>query len=159
MKLWVLGVETPRDEVSNPQNALIRECSFNPTDSSIVCVIGDGILKFMQLKEPTFHSIFLGFRRDQVLFSWLSSQIDSDTRQFSPWKLAIKKVHVGLQKTNVYESMAGWLQDAARDAGEDAELHVQLGKCRSPSVLSAPLLSGLTSLLRRLKNYVTELLT
>jgi len=38
-------------KVSNPQNALIRECSFNPTDSSIVCVIGDGILKFMQLKD------------------------------------------------------------------------------------------------------------
>ena len=62
-------------KVSNPQNALIRECSFNPTDSSIVCaagkhpacmctaaeltwgyfsitskVIGDGIFKFMQLK-------------------------------------------------------------------------------------------------------------
>ena len=26
-----------RIEVSNPQNALIRECSFNPTDSSVVC--------------------------------------------------------------------------------------------------------------------------
>ncbi|CAJ1421128.1 unnamed protein product [Effrenium voratum] len=38
-------------KVSNPQNALIRECSFNPTDSSVVCVIGDGIFKFMQLKE------------------------------------------------------------------------------------------------------------
>eukprot|EP00913_Durusdinium_trenchii_P012567 g11802.t1 len=38
-------------KVSNPQNALIRECSFNPTDSSIVCVVGDGILKFMQLKD------------------------------------------------------------------------------------------------------------
>eukprot|EP00435_Cladocopium_sp_Y103_P054490 s1205_g17.t1 len=38
-------------KVSNPQNSLIRECSFNPTDSSIVCVIGDGILKFMQLKD------------------------------------------------------------------------------------------------------------
>lgn len=38
-------------KVSNPQNALIRECSFNPTDSSIVCVIGDGIFKFMQLKD------------------------------------------------------------------------------------------------------------
>ncbi|CAE7596826.1 CFAP57 [Symbiodinium natans] len=38
-------------KVSNPQNSLIRECSFNPTDSSIVCVIGDGIFKFMQLKD------------------------------------------------------------------------------------------------------------
>ena len=27
-------------KVSNPQNALIRECSFNPTDSSIVCAAG-----------------------------------------------------------------------------------------------------------------------
>ena len=32
-----LGVGMQPDEVSNPQNALIRECSFNPTDSSIVC--------------------------------------------------------------------------------------------------------------------------
>ena len=27
-------------KVSNPQNSLIRECSFNPTDSSIVCAAG-----------------------------------------------------------------------------------------------------------------------
>eukprot|EP00931_Biecheleriopsis_adriatica_P073734 TRINITY_DN47969_c0_g1_i1.p1 TRINITY_DN47969_c0_g1~~TRINITY_DN47969_c0_g1_i1.p1 ORF type:complete len:1245 (+),score=388.72 TRINITY_DN47969_c0_g1_i1:82-3735(+) len=38
-------------KVSNPQNSPIRECSFSPTDSSIVCVIGDGIFKFMQLKD------------------------------------------------------------------------------------------------------------
>mmetsp|Transcript_2588 Transcript_2588/g.4777 ORF Transcript_2588/g.4777 Transcript_2588/m.4777 type:complete len:1201 (+) Transcript_2588:52-3654(+) len=38
-------------KVSNAYNAPIRECSFNPTDSTIVCVIGDGIFKFMQLKD------------------------------------------------------------------------------------------------------------
>eukprot|EP00930_Biecheleria_cincta_P056908 TRINITY_DN42926_c0_g1_i1.p1 TRINITY_DN42926_c0_g1~~TRINITY_DN42926_c0_g1_i1.p1 ORF type:complete len:1216 (-),score=324.29 TRINITY_DN42926_c0_g1_i1:285-3932(-) len=38
-------------KVSNPDNAPIRECSFNPTDSSVVCVIGDGIFKFLQLKD------------------------------------------------------------------------------------------------------------
>ena len=33
-----LAAHDGRVQVSNPQNALIRECSFNPTDSSIVCV-------------------------------------------------------------------------------------------------------------------------
>eukprot|EP00929_Paragymnodinium_shiwhaense_P023266 TRINITY_DN1460_c0_g2_i1.p1 TRINITY_DN1460_c0_g2~~TRINITY_DN1460_c0_g2_i1.p1 ORF type:complete len:1226 (+),score=432.73 TRINITY_DN1460_c0_g2_i1:97-3774(+) len=38
-------------KVSNAQNAPVRECSFNPMDSSIVTVVGDGIFKFFQLKE------------------------------------------------------------------------------------------------------------
>lgn len=38
-------------KVSNSQNSPIRECSFNPTDSSVVCVIGDGIFKFLQVKD------------------------------------------------------------------------------------------------------------
>jgi len=38
-------------KVSNPQSAPIHECSFNPTDSSIVCVIGDHVFKFLQLKD------------------------------------------------------------------------------------------------------------
>eukprot|EP00927_Polykrikos_kofoidii_P004457 TRINITY_DN11755_c0_g1_i1.p1 TRINITY_DN11755_c0_g1~~TRINITY_DN11755_c0_g1_i1.p1 ORF type:complete len:1221 (-),score=291.71 TRINITY_DN11755_c0_g1_i1:257-3919(-) len=38
-------------KVSNAQNAPIRECSFNPMDSSVVTVVGDGIFKFFQMKE------------------------------------------------------------------------------------------------------------
>jgi len=38
-------------QVSNAQHAPIRDCSFSPTDSSICCVIGDGIFKFFQQKE------------------------------------------------------------------------------------------------------------
>jgi len=49
--LWDKARPMASIRVSNAQNAPIRECSFNPTDSSIVCVIGDGIMKFFQLKE------------------------------------------------------------------------------------------------------------
>jgi WD40 repeat protein len=38
-------------KVSNAQDAPIRECSFNPSDSGIVCVLGDGVFKFLHLKE------------------------------------------------------------------------------------------------------------
>mmetsp|Transcript_13687 Transcript_13687/g.36226 ORF Transcript_13687/g.36226 Transcript_13687/m.36226 type:complete len:1228 (-) Transcript_13687:39-3722(-) len=38
-------------KVSNAQHSPIRECSFSPTDSSIACVIGDGIFKFLQMKD------------------------------------------------------------------------------------------------------------
>jgi len=38
-------------QVSNSQNSPIREVSFNPMDTSIVTVIGDGIFKFFQLRE------------------------------------------------------------------------------------------------------------
>eukprot|EP00933_Yihiella_yeosuensis_P068974 TRINITY_DN7503_c8_g1_i1.p1 TRINITY_DN7503_c8_g1~~TRINITY_DN7503_c8_g1_i1.p1 ORF type:complete len:1191 (-),score=308.81 TRINITY_DN7503_c8_g1_i1:162-3734(-) len=50
---WVWDKARPVDsiKVSNPQNSPIREVSFNPTDSSVVCVIGDGIFRFMQLKD------------------------------------------------------------------------------------------------------------
>lgn len=37
--------------VSNAAGAPIREVSFNPTDSTVVCVIGDGIFKFLQQKD------------------------------------------------------------------------------------------------------------
>ncbi|CAE8610875.1 unnamed protein product [Polarella glacialis] len=60
-------------KVSNQQNSPIRECSFNPTDSSIVCVIGDGIFKFMQLKDG-FKTLPVAPAKMQsfLCHSWLS---------------------------------------------------------------------------------------
>lgn len=50
---WMWDKARPMDsmKVSNSQGAAIREVSFNPSDSSVVCVIGDGIFKFIQMKE------------------------------------------------------------------------------------------------------------
>lgn len=44
-------------KVSNLTGSVIHECSFNPTDSSLVCVIGDGVFKFFSLKEGSFKPI------------------------------------------------------------------------------------------------------
>jgi len=43
--------------VSNAQSSPIRECSFNPTDSTLVCVIGDGIFKILQVKDGAFKTL------------------------------------------------------------------------------------------------------
>jgi len=39
---------------TNNQGSAIHECSFNPDDTSTVCVIGDGIFKFFRLQEGAF---------------------------------------------------------------------------------------------------------
>jgi len=44
-------------KVSNLTGSMIHECSFNPQDSSLVCVIGDGVFKFFRLQEGTFKGI------------------------------------------------------------------------------------------------------
>lgn len=44
-------------KVSNLTGSVIHECSFNPQDSSVVCVIGDGVFKFFRLQEGTFKNI------------------------------------------------------------------------------------------------------
>jgi len=44
-------------KVSNLTGSVIHEVSFNPTDSSLVCVIGDGVFKFFRLQEGTFKAI------------------------------------------------------------------------------------------------------
>mmetsp|Transcript_78194 Transcript_78194/g.211524 ORF Transcript_78194/g.211524 Transcript_78194/m.211524 type:complete len:1255 (-) Transcript_78194:77-3841(-) len=44
-------------KVSNSTGSVIHECSFNPTDSNVVCVIGESVFKFFRLQEGTFKSI------------------------------------------------------------------------------------------------------
>lgn len=44
-------------KVSNLTGSMIHECSFNPQDSSLVCVIGDGVFKFFRLQDGTFKGI------------------------------------------------------------------------------------------------------
>jgi len=56
---WLWDKARPMGAVkaSNAQNAPIRECSFHPSDSSIVVVIGDGIFKIFQLKDGAFKPV------------------------------------------------------------------------------------------------------
>ncbi|CAK9099589.1 Cilia- and flagella-associated protein 57 (WD repeat-containing protein 65) [Durusdinium trenchii] len=44
-------------KVSNLTGSMIHECSFNPQDSSLVCIIGDGVFKFFRLQDGTFKGI------------------------------------------------------------------------------------------------------
>jgi WD40 repeat protein len=57
--LWSWDKARPHGsvKVSNITGSTIHECSFNPQDSSLVCVVGDGIFKFFRLQEGTFKNI------------------------------------------------------------------------------------------------------
>jgi WD40 repeat protein len=54
--VWDKARALAKRQVS-PSGAAIRECSFNPTDSANVCVVGDGILSFYKLKENELMSV------------------------------------------------------------------------------------------------------
>eukprot|EP00746_Dinoflagellata_sp_MGD_P071928 gnl/MRDRNA2_/MRDRNA2_29238_c0_seq1.p1 gnl/MRDRNA2_/MRDRNA2_29238_c0~~gnl/MRDRNA2_/MRDRNA2_29238_c0_seq1.p1 ORF type:complete len:1218 (-),score=322.40 gnl/MRDRNA2_/MRDRNA2_29238_c0_seq1:252-3905(-) len=54
---WDKGRPLAATKASNSQGSVIHECSFNPQDSTLVCVIGDGIFKFFRLQEGTFKNI------------------------------------------------------------------------------------------------------
>jgi len=43
-------------KVSNMTGSVIHECSFNPQDSNVVCVVGDGVFKFFKLQEGQLKS-------------------------------------------------------------------------------------------------------
>jgi WD40 repeat protein len=71
--LWDKARLLASAKVSNQQNSPIRECSFNPMDSSIVAVVGDGIFKFFQLKEGLKQSPVQAPRLANFLcHTWLS---------------------------------------------------------------------------------------
>jgi cilia- and flagella-associated protein 57 len=57
--LWSWDKARPHGavKVSNLTGSVIHECSFNPQDPSLVCVIGDGVFKFFRLQEGTFKAI------------------------------------------------------------------------------------------------------
>jgi WD40 repeat protein len=57
--LWSWDKARPHGsvKVSNITGSTIHECSFNPQDSSLVCVVGDGVFKFFRLQEGTFKNI------------------------------------------------------------------------------------------------------
>jgi len=42
---------------SSSPSATINECSFNPQDSYLICVVGNGVFKFFRLQEGQFKSI------------------------------------------------------------------------------------------------------
>jgi WD40 repeat protein len=53
-------------QVSNSSNAPIRECSFNPVDSGLVTVIGDGILKYIQCKDGKLKQLSTQVKSDSL---------------------------------------------------------------------------------------------
>mmetsp|Transcript_127451 Transcript_127451/g.360642 ORF Transcript_127451/g.360642 Transcript_127451/m.360642 type:complete len:1250 (-) Transcript_127451:139-3888(-) len=58
--LWSWDKARPHGAVKvflNLMGSVIHECSFNPLDSSLVCVIGDGVFKFFRLQEGSFRNV------------------------------------------------------------------------------------------------------
>jgi WD40 repeat protein len=48
---WEKARVMASQKVSNPSENSIHEVSINPTDSEMVCVVGDSVLKFLRLQE------------------------------------------------------------------------------------------------------------
>eukprot|EP00742_Colponemidia_sp_Colp-10_P003011 GILJ01003213.1.p1 GENE.GILJ01003213.1~~GILJ01003213.1.p1 ORF type:complete len:1307 (+),score=279.75 GILJ01003213.1:41-3922(+) len=54
---WDKVKPTAHVKVSNAQGAPIYQCSFNPMDSTLVCVVGNGIFKYFRVQEGQFKQI------------------------------------------------------------------------------------------------------
>lgn len=64
-------------KVSSAQNAPIYDVSFSPTDSSVICVTGENIFKFLRLQEGTFKALpnQMKFREQSFLcHAWLHDE-------------------------------------------------------------------------------------
>eukprot|EP00744_Colponema_vietnamica_P001225 GILI01002055.1.p1 GENE.GILI01002055.1~~GILI01002055.1.p1 ORF type:complete len:1251 (-),score=376.19 GILI01002055.1:222-3974(-) len=73
-------------KVSNAQGAPIYNCSFNPTDSTLVCVTGNTIFKYFRVQEGQFKQIpsMMNKREPQnyLAHTWLSDDrliVSTDT--------------------------------------------------------------------------------
>ena len=66
-------------KVSNQSGAVIHQVSFCPTDPSVVCITGNGILRFLHLEQNEFKSIpfSMGKREPQNYLShcWIDDRI------------------------------------------------------------------------------------
>ncbi len=51
-------------KASNAQGSEIHQVEPNPTDSSVVAVVADGLLRLYKVQDNTFKTIPLSFKRD-----------------------------------------------------------------------------------------------
>merc|ERR1719313_1960678 len=74
---WEKGKVMASQKVSTPQGNAVNEVSFNPTDSDMVCVVGDSILKFLRQQDGAFKQAQTQFFRvreaqNYLCHAWLS---------------------------------------------------------------------------------------
>jgi len=75
---WDKARPMAAQKVSNAQNAAIRDCSFNPTDSLTVAVIGEGIFRFFRLQDGAFKQLpntlvrLRGEHQNYTCHAWLN---------------------------------------------------------------------------------------
>jgi len=76
---WEKGKPMQIAKVSNQSGATIHQVSFCPTDPSVVCVTGNGILRFLHIEQNEFKSIpfSMGKREPQNYLShcWVDDRI------------------------------------------------------------------------------------
>lgn len=63
-------------KLATPNEKSIFQADFSPTDSSIICVSGDGILKFFRIVDHCFRPITVNLKQEPQYFSchcWLST--------------------------------------------------------------------------------------
>jgi len=76
---WEKGRPLQYARVSNQQGAAIHAVSYCPTDPTVVCVVGNGILRFLHLEQNEFKSIpfSMGKREPQnyLCHCWMDDRI------------------------------------------------------------------------------------
>lgn len=61
-------------KASNAQGAMVHQVEANPSDSSVVCVVADGLLKLYKVQDNALKPIPLNFKRDPqnyLCMTWL----------------------------------------------------------------------------------------
>jgi WD40 repeat protein len=76
---WEKGRPIQAARVSNKIGAAVHQCSYCPTDATVVCVSGNGILRFLHLEQSEFKSIqfSMGKREPQnyLCHCWIDDKI------------------------------------------------------------------------------------
>lgn len=78
---WEKGRVLNSIRVSNAQGSPVYSCSFNPNDSSFVCVTGNGIMKFFRLDQqggefkPIQSSIGKRDPQNYISHTWLDDKL------------------------------------------------------------------------------------
>jgi WD40 repeat protein len=74
--LWEKAKVGAVAKTSNPQNAAIYQCTFNPIDNTVICVTGDGICRFLRITDQTLKPLpgAMGKREPQAYLchAWMS---------------------------------------------------------------------------------------
>lgn len=84
--LWDKGRPLQQARVSNSAGAPMLDCSFCPTDPSVVCVSGLGVLRFLHIEHDEFKAIPFGIGRREpahyLSHCWIEDRVRTALRFF-----------------------------------------------------------------------------